>query len=360
MPIRALVVDDAVVMRRMIGAALATDADIEVVGVAAHGRIALQLVSQLAPDVITLDVEMPELDGVSTVRELRRSGCRTPVIMCSALTTTGAEATLDALAAGANDWIAKPTQSGSMAEGVARLAAELLPRIRVLVRSGAPAREPSSAPTPLVRPRVASARVAPTVAPGLLVIATSTGGPNALADLFQAIPRPLPIPVMIVQHMPPVFTKSLADRLGRDSAHRFHEAEAGQVLRAGEVYIAPGGRHMEVERVGAQMQVALHDGPPENSCRPAADVLLRSAARTMGPQLLACVLTGMGHDGLRGCEQVRASGGQVLAQDERTSVVWGMPGAVVNAGLAHEVLALGDLAGAIARRASPLPLSATG
>lgn len=344
MPIRVLVVDDAVVMRRMITAALQTDPGIQVVGAAAHGRLALQMVSQHVPDVITLDVEMPELDGLGTVRALRAGGHHTPVIMCSALTTAGAEATLDALAAGANDWIAKPMNSGSMAEGIARLAAELVPRVRAL------ARKTSAVATEKTPPAIACVESTTSATPELLVIATSTGGPNALMDLFHALTEPLTIPVVLVQHMPPVFTQSLAERLTRSTGHRCVEASDGQTVEPSTVYVAPGGLHTELVRSGTRLTVRLHDGPPENGCRPAADVLFRSAARVMGDRVVACVLTGMGQDGLRGCEEIRAAGGRVLAQDQESSVVWGMPGAVVHAGLADDVVPLAHMAGAIRRR----------
>ena len=347
-PIRVLVVDDSVVVRRMITEALATDPGLEVVGIAANGRIALQKVTQVNPDVVTLDIEMPELDGVATVRELRKTHPRLPIIMCSALTVAGAEATLDALAAGANDYVTKPTQSASVADGIARLAADLVPRIRALCHAEA-------APVARVVPPPDAARVVARPgaarspfhrAPEVLCLASSTGGPNALADVFAGFTEALPVPVVLVQHMPPVFTKSLADRLGRTGPHPFHEATDGQALEPGNVYVAPGGRHMEVERSGTRLVARLHDGPPENSCRPAADVLFRSVAKTFGGASVACVLTGMGQDGMRGCGAVVEAGGYVIAQDEPTSVVWGMPGAIAQAGLCHKVLPLPLLAGA--------------
>jgi two-component system chemotaxis response regulator CheB len=348
-PVRVLVVDDSVVMRRMITEALATDG-IEVVGVAANGKIALQKMAQVNPDIVTCDIEMPDMDGVTAVRAMRAQGFKAPVIMCSSLTMAGASATLDALAAGANDWVTKPAQSADIADGIAKLAAELVPKIRALVPTRRGAAAPNVRDVPSVSPAARSTIRRPSRAPEILCIGSSTGGPNALADVFGALTEVLPVPVVIVQHMPPLFTKSLAERLGRRSVHRFFEAEEGQAIEAGAVYIAPGGRHMEIERGLRQTVARLHDGPPENSCRPAADVLFRSVAKAYGASTLACVLTGMGQDGMRGSEQVRAAGGTVLAQDQETSVVWGMPGAVVQAGLADGVHPLPMMASALRDR----------
>jgi len=350
--IRVLVVDDAVVMRRLISEALGSDAELEVVGAAANGRIALQKIPQVNPDVITLDVEMPELDGLATVRELRKTYPKLPVIMFSALTLKGAGATLDALAAGATDYVTKPANVSNLAEGLAQLRAELVPKIKAHCRHVLPA---AGALAPLSRtgpPAVTGtvARGDPTVVPQVLAIGCSTGGPNALAELFRGITTALPVPCVIVQHMPPFFTKMLAERLGKNSPNRFFEGEEHQLLEPGSVYIAPGGKHMEIQRHGGTVRIHLQEGPPENSCRPAVDVLFRSVATTYGAATLALIMTGMGQDGLRGCEVIREQGGRMLAQDEATSVVWGMPGYVAQAGLADKVLPLSHLAGEIMRR----------
>ena len=352
--IRVLVVDDSVVMRRVITEALSQDPAFEVVGVAANGAIALQKISQLSPDAVTLDVEMPELNGVETVRAIRRTHPRLPVVMCSALTRDGADATLEALAAGANDWVAKPGQSTTVAETIARISADLIPRLRALCAASPAGRRTVESP---VVPAVVTRQRRRAPSPDVLAIATSTGGPNALSDLFLYLTLPLPVPVALVQHMPPVFTKSLADRLTRETVHHFHEAEDGQELMPGHVYIAPGGRHMEVERAGVHIVARLHDAAPENSCRPAADVLFRSIARVYGGATLACVLTGMGQDGLRGCELIHEAGGQILIQDEKSSVVWGMPGAIARAGIADAVLPLNRMAAEIQSRVFGLALA---
>jgi len=357
--IRVLVVDDAVVMRRMISEVLGADSDLEVVGSAANGKIALQKIPQVNPDVITLDVEMPEMDGLQTVRELRKTYPKLPVLMFSTLTLKGAGATLDALAAGATDYITKPANVGNVTEGLARLQAELIPKIKLHCRHVLP---PSGAIQPLP-PRAAGAtaiKLAPAksaaVAPDIWCIGCSTGGPNALATLFSGITTPLPVPGLIVQHMPPLFTKMLAERLGKDSPNKFYEGEEGQLVEPGSVYIAPGGMHMEVVREGMRVRIHLQDNPPENSCRPAVDVLFRSVAAVYGPATLALIMTGMGQDGLRGCEFIRERGGRILTQDEATSVVWGMPGYIAQAGLADKVLPLAQIAAEILRRLPVRPL----
>ena len=355
--IRALVVDDAVVMRKLITEALSRDPDIEVVGTAANGRIGLQKIPQVNPDVLTLDVEMPDMNGLEMLREVRKTYPKLPIIMFSTLTRRGGEATLDAISAGATDYVTKPANVGSVSESIARLEQELIPKIKAHCRVELPSR-PATAGAGLVagvkpaiaplKPRVV-ARRGPAAPVEVLCIGTSTGGPNALAEVLAGIPKQFPVPILIVQHMPPVFTALLAERLGKRSPLRFHEGADGQRVETGNVYIAPGGRHMEVRREGTSVVIRLQDEPPENSCRPAVDVLFRSVARVYGPATLAVVLTGMGQDGARGCEHVRERQGQVIAQDQATSVVWGMPGAVTEAGLADQVLPLPQVCGAILR-----------
>ncbi len=356
-PIRVLVVDDAVVIRRLLSDILAADPAIEVAGVAANGRIALQKLEQVNPDLVILDVEMPELDGLATLAELRKRWRRLPVIMFSTLTERGAATTLEALALGATDYFTKPSNSGSMALAAQRVREELVPRIKQLCgRASAPA-PGSAAPAPAAAVRPAPAaprRVAPALPPEAVVIGVSTGGPNALAEVLPALPADFPVPVLVVQHMPPVFTRFLAERLDTRCKLRVVEATAGMPVQAGTIYVAPGDWHMVAERGGALTppRIRLHQGPLENSCRPAVDPLFRSAVECWGGALLGVVLTGMGQDGLRGAEAIHDAGGQVLAQDEATSVVWGMPGFVANSGFADRVLPLGEVAGEIVRRAA--------
>jgi two-component system chemotaxis response regulator CheB len=337
------VVDDAALFRRLVADELAADPALEVVGTAANGRIALAKIPQVNPDLVILDVEMPEMDGLETLREIRKAYPRLPVIMFSALTERGAAATLDALALGATDYFAKPINAGGMDASLRVIREELIPEIKAICgRSATPTAVPAP-PTP--KPRQAGTDRIDVVA-----IGTSTGGPNALADLFTGLPADLPVPVAVVQHMPPMFTRLLAERLSAQSAVRVEEGRPGGVLRAGHAWIAPGDYHMAVARNGLDVRVLVNQEPPENSCRPAADVLFRSVARVFGPSALAVVLTGMGQDGLRGCEAIREAGGHVIVQDEATSVVWGMPGFVAKAGLADRVLPLAMVAPEIVRR----------
>ncbi|WP_258724189.1 protein-glutamate methylesterase/protein-glutamine glutaminase [Cellulomonas sp. NS3] len=353
--IRVLVVDDSVVVRRLVTDTLAGDPAIDVVGTAANGQIALTKVEQLAPDLVTMDIEMPVMDGIGAVRALRASGSRVPIIMFSTLTERGASATLDALAAGATDYVTKPANVGSVSESLATVARELIPRIKALVPGrghvgalATPATGPGST-APALRPlggaRTVTLRPAPRPrAIRAVVVGSSTGGPEALSRVFSAMSSPLPVPVLVVQHMPPVFTRQLAARLDRATGGTVVEAAGGEELRPGHVYIAPGDHHLELQRSASGARAVLTQGPPVNFCRPAVDVLFRSAVGVYGGDLLAVVLTGMGSDGRAGCEDVVAAGGTVYAQDERSSVVWGMPGAVATAGLAHRVLPLDQVA----------------
>jgi two-component system, chemotaxis family, protein-glutamate methylesterase/glutaminase len=346
--IRVLVVDDAVVMRKLLSETLGQDAELEVVGTAAHGRIALQKIPQINPDVIILDVEMPEMDGVATLREVRKLYPKLPVIMFSTLTQRGAEITIDALTLGANDYAAKPANVGSVTECIQRLQSDLIPKIKLHCR------HVQATPQSPARPLAPTAnRVAQASRPQLVeivCIGTSTGGPNALAEVFSNLPANPPVPIVIVQHMPPMFTALLAERLTAHSPIPVHEGADGQKVERGHAYIAPGGRHMEVQRLGGGLCLRLHDAPPENSCRPAVDVLFRSVVAACGSATLGVVMTGMGQDGLRGCELLHEQRGQVIVQDEASSVVWGMPGYVAQAGYAGAVLPLSQIAGEIVRR----------
>ena len=343
--IRVLVVDDAVVMRRVITDILSQDPAIEVVGVAANGKIALQRIPQLNPDVITLDVEMPEMDGIETLRAIRKSYPRLPVIMFSTLVQRGAEITIEALSIGANDYVTKPANMGSVTDSLNRLRDELIPKIKTHCRHLVAAETLSAmslVPAPAkTAPKPRTPGLTPHALPEIVAVGTSTGGPNALAELFSGIRTPLPVPIVIVQHMPPIFTRMLAERLQVcHPATRFHEGMEGQILEPGNAYIAPGGKHMEIRRVGLKVGIHLHEGPPENSCRPAVDVLFRSVVAAYADRVLAVIMTGMGQDGYRGCQLVHERRGQIIVQDEATSVVWGMPGYVANAGIADTIAPL--------------------
>jgi two-component system chemotaxis response regulator CheB len=352
--IRVLVVDDAVVLRKLITEALSKDPAIEVVGVAANGKIALAKIPQVNPDIVTLDVEMPEMDGITTLREIRKVYAKLPVIMFSTLTARGASTTLDALSAGASDYVTKPSNVGNVLESISRMESDLVPKIKAHCRHLLPGR-----PLPGIVSHATSAPARPTVSPprpdgrsplDIVCIGTSTGGPNALADLFRVFPKTFRVPIVMVQHMPPLFTQMLAERLDTLGTLKFHEGKEGQAIEPNNVYLAPGGHHMEVRRQGTRTVLHLTEAPPENSCRPAVDVLFRSVVAGYGGRVLGVVLTGMGQDGLRGCELIHEKRGQVVVQDEATSVVWGMPGYVFQAGFADRVLPLNQIAQEIIRR----------
>jgi two-component system chemotaxis response regulator CheB len=291
---------------------------------------------------------MPELDGLDTLPELRRNYPKLPVIMFSTLTSRGAVATLDALARGATDYVAKPANVGSVSAGMQSVSDQLLPKIKALCPFNKPLPISPPVTTALQRARQASTVRQPKTCDAI-VIGSSTGGPQALGSVLKAFPAILPVPIAVVQHMPPVFTRHLADRLNQESALTVIEAAGGETLEPGHVYIAPGEYHLELRREGAAVKTKLTQSPPENSCRPAVDVLFRSAASVYGAGCLGVVLTGMGQDGLRGGESIVNAGGRILAQDEATSVVWGMPRTVTEAGLASQVLPLPSIANELLR-----------
>jgi two-component system chemotaxis response regulator CheB len=343
-PTRVMVVDDSVVVRRVVARALDAEPSMELAGIAANGRIAIDKLAHLRPDVVVLDLDMPEMNGYETLAAIRSSHPDLPVIVFSHLTAKGAAATLEALALGATGFALKPRADGiGLAEE--QIRTELLPLVAAVA-----ARPSATASAPRLHTRVQRGQARGRV--DAVVVGVSTGGPNALAEIVPGLPVDLPVPVLIVQHMPPVFTKTLAERLDRLSALGVTEAAMGEPVVAGRVYIAPGGRHMAVAREAGRITIVLHDGPPENSCRPAADVLFRSAADVYGRGVLGVVLTGMGRDGLRGSEAVCASGGNVLAQTEASSVVGSMPAAVAHAGLADAIVPLEGVAAEIVRRVS--------
>jgi two-component system chemotaxis response regulator CheB len=348
---RILIVDDSVVMRSLLRAVVCTGSGLEVAGTAADGKTALSAVETLHPDLILLDVEMPVMDGLATLRELRGRGHKMPVIMCSSLTQRGARVTIDALACGASDYVAKPAGQPDRAAAQQSLSQDLIPKILALTRHartvfpGLPRLPPVGMPQP---PRAQPLAATPTA----LAIGVSTGGPAALEILLPALPADFPLPVLVVQHMPELFTGLFAERLNGHCPLCVREAAEGVAVRAGTIYIAKGDWHMEVlaaARAGSPATLRLSRGPQENHCRPAVDVLFRSVAAVYGAGSLAVVLTGMGSDGMIGCRAICERGGRVLAQDEASSTVWGMPGAVAGAGLAHKVLPLCAIAPEILR-----------
>jgi two-component system chemotaxis response regulator CheB len=342
--IKVLVVDDSVVVRRLVGDTLAGDPRLDVVGTAANGKVALAKIPQLNPDLITLDVEMPVMDGLETLREVRRLYPRLPVVMFSTLTERGAATTLDALELGADDYVAKPANVGSVTQSMDAIRSQLVPKIIALCTRAGPVVPPAATPRPAPAARLVPPRV------DLLAIGASTGGPDALSTVIGALPASLPVPVVVVQHMPPVFTRQFAERLDARCAVKVSEAVAGAPVLPGQVLVAPGDFHLRLRRVAGRVQATLDQGTPENYCRPAVDVLFRSAVQAYGGHVLGVVLTGMGADGARGAADIVGAGGSVVVQDEATSVVWGMPGAVVAAGLADRQLPLAGVAPAVLAR----------
>jgi len=329
METRVLLVDDSSVVRRMLAMALEETEDIRVCGSAANGRLALQKIAKEKPDLIILDLEMPEMDGLQTLEELGRRHPSIPVIMFSVLTERGAEATLQALFRGAEDYVTKPSGAANSAEAIRRVQEELIPKIRALAhRDG---RHPSHRKQAVRKKRAISREIK------AVVIASSTGGPAALEKLLGRLQHPPPVPVLIVQHMPELFTAYLARQLSAQTGLDIREAVDGENPRAGEILLAPGGRHMKVTSRHESTVIRLDDGPPVNSCRPAADILFASASGIWREHLLGIILTGMGKDGLEGSRHIHDLGGRILAQDEASSVVWGMPGYVVREGLAEQV-----------------------
>ena len=341
--IRVLVVDDSVVIRRLVAQALTEDPAFEVVGAAANGAIALSKIPQVNPDAVTLDIEMPEMDGLEALRRIRKLYPTLCVIMFSTLTLRAATHTLDALALGANDYVTKAANVGSLNKSMASLRSQLIPKINQFFEL-----EVQSAPLASAKPQAERAGIRPRSLPwrkrGIVAIGVSTGGPNALAEIFPSLPSHFPCPILIVQHMPPMFTRILAERLSAQSKIPVEEAGEGTVLESGKALIAPGGYHMRLKRTGDRVVAKLDQSPPVNSCRPAVDVLFSSVAEIYGSRALGVILTGMGQDGLEGAKQLKAQGACILAQDKATSVVWGMPGFVVEAGLADAMTGLDRIA----------------
>lgn len=346
--IRVLIVDDAVVIRRVVYDVLENDPQIEVADTAANGEIALQKIEQATPDIVVLDIEMPVLDGLGTLTALREKYPKLPVIMFSQLTERGADATLDALFRGANDYVTKPASSTGLPETRRILRESLIPKIMALCANEQFVKYvvTKSATVKSTMP----SKVLGNYSAEILAIGASTGGPNALAALLTQLPANFPVPIVIVQHMPPLFTQLLSRRLESISPFMVAEAIPGQKLRPNHVWLAPGDYHMALNRTSHAVELLNHQGPAENSCRPSVDVLFRSVAEVYGRHALAVVLTGMGQDGLRGCEEINRQGGRILVQDKASSVVWGMPGAVAEAGLASKVLPINRLATEIMQR----------
>jgi two-component system chemotaxis response regulator CheB len=344
--IRVMAVDDSVVIRHLIREALQEDPDIEFVGAEGSGAAALERIRVLKPDLVTLDIEMPGMDGLEVLRQIRKLHPRLRTIMFSTLTQRGSAATFEALSLGADDYVAKAANGGSLDRSLTTLRAELIPKIKQFftVRPASLRKPAPSAVVPSAHKRPASFRA--------LAIGVSTGGPQALENLIPKLPANFPLPVLIVQHMPAMFTRLLAERLNAASPLTVEEAVDGREIVPGRVLVAPGDFHLRVRRAGLGLAASLDKGPYENSCRPSVDVLFRSLAESCRGHVLSVILTGMGSDGKKGTEALKAAGAYSIAQDEATSVVWGMPGSVVDAGLADRVLPLPQIVPEIVRLAA--------
>lgn len=345
--VKVLVVDDSMMMRRMISRALESDPRVEVIAEASNGEIALREIEKQRPDLVVLDLEMPVMDGHETTVAIRERDAKLPIIIFSSASHYGAHATFDTLDEGANDFIAKPQTTSGIQETRSEVREALLPKVHALAGGRSSVADKLAEKMGI---STAPARSTRAERVDILCIASSTGGPEALSKVLAALPGDLPVPVVCVQHMPETFSKAFAERVNTLAALRVKEAEDRDVLEPGAAFIAPGNSHIKLRKYGEQVKILTDQGPKEHHCRPAADVLLRSVPEIYGAHVLSVVLTGMGKDGLLGCQQVHAAGGQVLVQDQATSVVWGMPGAVANAGVADEVLPLGELPAAVIKR----------
>jgi two-component system chemotaxis response regulator CheB len=347
-----MVVDDSAVVRGYIVRLLEQEPGIEVVATCANGQLAVQQAARTPLDIIILDVEMPVMDGLTAVPKLLAACPGVKIIMASTLTQRNASVSIEALAKGATDYIPKPSTAGISTNG--DFKRELIDKVmglgRRATRGAVPAVAPVAAPkaaakaAPMVRLRQASVSAKPQA----LVIGSSTGGPQALITLLGKLPPAINVPVLIAQHMPATFTAILAQHIARASDRPCAEAASGVELRPGSIYLAPGDYHFEIAREGTAAVARLNQAPPENFCRPSVNPLFRSAARFWGSDVCAVMLTGMGSDGLDGTRTLAAAGAPAVAQDEASSVVWGMPGAIATAGLCTAVLPLNEIAGHLA------------
>jgi len=362
MPLRVLVVDDSALFRKVMTEALKSISEVEVVGEAPNGKLAVQRVRELKPDLLTLDIEMPQMDGIAVLDALRQGGEDAMVIVVSALTVRGGRLTVKALEKGAVDFITKPETSG-VDESRRAILNELAPRVRALahrreIRSilkvnpppPPPPKKPEQARIAADLGRVAEtmSRVANAARPEMVLVGVSTGGPNALAQMLPSIPANIGVPFLIVQHMPPIFTQSLAESLSAKCAVRVREASHNEPILPNTVYIAPGGRQMRVNSGnGGSKVIEITDDPPENNCKPAVDYLFRSVANRFPGRAMAVILTGMGNDGTLGLRLLKRNGCHIIAQDEASCVVFGMPKAAIDAGVVDAVVPIEAIASRI-------------
>jgi two-component system chemotaxis response regulator CheB len=343
--IRVMIVDDSAVIRSLLGRALAVAPEIKVVGTASNGQVAIDTARRADPDVIVLDIEMPVMDGITALPKLLAVAPRAKVLMASTLTLKNAEVSLRALSAGASDYIPKP--EASQLGAATDFNRELVAKVRTLagIRKVMGAR----APAPTVAAQGIALRPRSLVPPRVIAIGSSTGGPQALLTVLGALPDSMKLPILVTQHMPPTFTTILAEHLTRAAKRPAKEATNGMAVEAGNIYVAPGGFHMIVEAGDPAPKLRLTSEPPENFVRPAVDPMLRTTAAVYGSAVLCVILTGMGSDGAKGSQSIADAGGTVIAQDEQSSVVWGMPGATAAAGTCSAVLPLTEVAPFIMR-----------
>jgi two-component system chemotaxis response regulator CheB len=365
-PLRVLAADDSAVMREIMRKLFETHGEdrlsrlppMELCGTAQDGVECMEAVARLKPDILVLDLEMPRLNGLDVLERLRELNPGLPVIMCSSYTERGAQSTLEALARGAADYVMKPSEQRDVATALQSLAEQLLPKIAALTK-GRRRKSAVTAAQSATEEGLTGRKRTPIE---VVVIGLSTGGPSALEQMLPRLPSSFPVPVLIVQHMPKLFTGALAERLDKCCALRVRQAYDGEAIVPGTVWLAPGDSHMEVaarrmgfavsdaNTTGRGASVRLHQQEPLNHCRPSVDYLFHSAARLYGASVLALMMTGMGADGLGGARAVHEAGGVVLAQDEATSAVWGMPGRIADAGIANAVLPLAAIASELRQR----------
>ncbi|MCS7164358.1 MAG: chemotaxis response regulator protein-glutamate methylesterase [Thermodesulfovibrio sp.] len=346
--IKVLVVDDSAFMRKAITAMLQEDPEIKVIGTARDGVEAVQMVQDLKPDIVTMDVEMPRMDGITALKEIMNK-YPVPVIMVSSLTTEGAKVTLEALELGAVDFI--PKNLSELSVNIVKIKGMLIEKIKTIAKRGIVKRKPPirNLETKIETPKIEipKTRVSTERKVGIVAIGTSTGGPKALQEIIPKLPKDFPVPVVIAQHMPPNFTKPFAERLDQLSQLSVKEAEEGEVIKPGFVYIAPGRGHMRIKRRGIETFVSISEDREEFIYRPSVDVLMLSVAECYPGRSLGVILTGMGNDGAKGCRKIKETGGRVFAQNEESCVVYGMPRAVIEAGIADKVIPLEEMAGEI-------------
>jgi two-component system, chemotaxis family, protein-glutamate methylesterase/glutaminase len=373
-PVRVMVVDDSAVIRGLITRALETDPGVQVVATVGNGQLAISQLGRTDVDVIVLDIEMPVMDGITALPELLKTAPDVKIVMASTLTQRNAQISIEAMQKGASDYIPKPSSTGEI-HGSADFKRDLLEKVKALGRvrrdrrdrnkaagipdaKGAPApRSAAASPRPSLLSPTAPVQLRPfgRLTPQIVGIGSSTGGPQALFTVLGAMPPAMRLPIVITQHMPATFTTILAEHIGRVSKRPTAEGKDGETIEQGKIYLAPGDNHMVVEIDGARKVIRLNKNPPENFCRPAVDPMFRSLAAVYGASVLGVVLTGMGADGAKGGKVLVEAGGSVIAQDEASSVVWGMPGAAAQAGVCSAVLPIDKIAGEIARVAGVRP-----